>query len=99
MNILGKFIKSMAKRERVVIYTEEYEVEGWLYNPGFSTRRFLSDLLNGANKNFVAVTDCDITYIKKGGQIEHLNFLQLNMRYIVLIKPISTHSADEDMTY
>lgn len=96
MNIFSKIFKSIAKKEKVVIYTEDYEVEGWLYNPGLSTRRFLSDLLNGANKNFVAVTDCDITYAKKNGQVEHLDFLQLNMRYIVLIKPVNTENNQSD---
>ncbi|MCQ2789591.1 MAG: hypothetical protein MJ229_04335 [bacterium] len=90
MNWFAKVMTQLARKERVQILTEDYEIEGWLYNPGFSTRRFLSDLLNGANKNFIAVTDCYITYNKKDGKIEHLDFLQLNIKYVVLIKPIET---------
>ncbi len=93
MNILAMMMKKLARKERVQVLTEDYEIEGWLYNPGFSTRRFLSDLLNGANKNFIAITDCYITYKKKGGQIEHLEFLQLNIKYVVLIKPVVTEEC------
>lgn len=95
MNLFAKVMTQLARKERVQILTEDYEIEGWLYNPGFSTRRFLSDLLNGANKNFIAVTDCYITYNKKGGEIEHLDFLQLNIKYVVLIKPIESAECKE----
>ena len=92
MNIFRSFLKRLfpwIKREKALIITEDYEIKGWLYNPGMSkTDRFLSDLLNGANKNFVAITDCEIIYNNKQGQIEHLDFLQLNMKYIVLIRPL-----------
>lgn len=77
------------KKEKALVVTEDYEIIGWLYNPGLSkANRFLSDLLNGANKNFIAITDCEITYKNKQGEVEQLDFLQLNMKYIVLIKPI-----------
>lgn len=87
MQLLQTFFKKFITKEKVFIFTEDYEIEGWLYNKGTSNNRFLSNLLNGANKNFVAVTDCKITYKEKNGEVEHLDFLQLNMRYIVLIKP------------
>lgn len=88
MRILNRLVPWI-KKERALILTEDYEIKGWLYNPGLSkTNRFLSDLLNGANKNFIAITDCDVTYKNKQGEVEHLDFLQLNMKYIVLIRPL-----------
>lgn len=88
MNIF-KFLTSCIKKERALIVTEDYEIKGWLYNVSLSkTNRFLSDLLNGANKNFIAVTNCDVTYKTKQGQLEHFDFLQLNMKYIILIRPL-----------
>lgn len=90
MSFLNKLVGSWIKKEKVFIITEDYEVKGWLYNPGLSkTNRFLSDLLNRANKNFIAIKDCEITYKNKQGETEHLDFLQLNMRYIILIKPVN----------
>lgn len=89
MNFLNNLFSSWIKKEKALIVTEDYEIKGWLYNPGLSkTNRFLSDLLNRANKNFIAITDCDVTYKNKQGQLEHLDFLQLNMKYIILIRPL-----------
>ena len=52
-----------ASKEDVLIVTEDYEVKGTVFNIGFSKKnRFLSDLLNKANKNFIAVKDCEVTY-------------------------------------
>lgn len=85
------------EKEKVSIVTEDYEIIGWLYNPGLSrTNRFLSNLLNRANRNFVAITDCEITYKNKQGETEHLDFLQLNMKYIVLIKPVKVETAEAE---
>lgn len=90
----------LVKKERALIITEDYEIVGWLYNPGLSkANRFLSDLLNGANKNFVAITDCEVTHKHRQGQTEHVEFLQLNMKYIVLIRPIEEKTADGDLIY
>ena len=76
-------------KEEVLIITEDYEVKGTVFNVGFSKKnRFLSDLLNKANKNFIAVKDCEITYKSRGGETEYLDFLQLNMRYVILLRPL-----------
>ena len=76
-------------KEEVLIITEDYEVKGTVFNVGFSKKnRFLSDLLNKANKNFIAVKDCEITYKNRGGETEYLDFLQLNMRYVILLRPL-----------
>lgn len=89
MFTLSNLISPLIIKEKVLILTEDYEIKGWLYNFGISrTNRFLSNLLNRANKNFIAVTDCEITYKNKHGEIETLAFLQLNMKYITLIQPI-----------
>lgn len=80
-----------ASKEDVLIVTEDYEVRGTVFNIGFSKKnRFLSDLLNKANKNFIAVKDCEITYKNRQGETEKLDFLQLNMRYVILIRPLKT---------
>ena len=85
--MFASILRKFSKKERVTILTQKYEIVGWLYSSGFSHRRFLSDLLNGANKNFIAVTDCSIAHLDRSGEIEHYDFMQLNTRYIVLIKP------------
>lgn len=87
--MFNRLITPLLKKERVLIITEDYEIKGWLYNPGLTrANRFLTNLLNGANRNFVAITQCEITYKNRHGEVEHLDFLQLNMRYIILIRPM-----------
>lgn len=83
-----RLLVSWMEKEKVFVITEDYEIKGWLYNPGLSrTNRFLSDLLNRANRNFIAITDCEIMHKNKGGEVEQVDFLQLNMKYIILIQP------------
>ena len=88
LNVL-KYFKPCVKKEKALVITEDYEITGWLYNV-VPTRnnRFLSNLLNTANKNFIAITDCEVVHKNKHGELEHMDFLQLNMRYIVLIRPL-----------
>lgn len=82
-------------QEYVLIITEKYEVRGTVFNFGFSRKkRVLSDLLNKANKNFIAVKDCEITYNDRQGETEKFDFLQLNMRYVVLIRPLKKEEID-----
>lgn len=93
MKFLEKILVSWMEKERVMVVTEDHEITGWLYNPGLSkSNRFLSNLLNSANKNFIAIKDCEITYKNRQGHVEKLDFLQLNMRYIILIKPLRESS-------
>ena len=85
-----------ASKEDVLIITEDYEVKGTVFNIGFSKKnRFLIDLLNKANKNFIAVKDCEITYKNRQGETEKLDFLQLNMRYVILIRPLKPEEKSD----
>ncbi len=91
MSIFSGFFKAMVAKEKVLIITEDYEVTGWVYSAKISkNNRFLTNLLNGANKNFIAVTDCEIVYKNNQGEIEHADFIQINMRYIILIRPVNS---------
>lgn len=89
MLLADKTLMFWIKKEKVFINTEDYEIKGWLYNQGLSrSNRFLTNVLNRANKNFIAITNCEITYKNRQGLVEHLEFLQLNMKYIILIRPL-----------
>ncbi|MBQ7450814.1 hypothetical protein IJS77_05290 [bacterium] len=74
--------------ERVVIITENYEITGNIYMPKSTKKsRLLSELLNG-NRKFIAVKDC-IMQTKMAGSMEpeYLDFLEINISSIILIKP------------
>ena len=73
-------------QEYVLIITEKYEVRGTVFNFGFSRKkRVLSDLLNKANKNFIAVKDCEITYNDRQGETEKFDFYSIIFKYIINI--------------
>ncbi len=89
------FFRKKASKEKVLIITEDYEVKGTVFNAGFSRKnRFLSDLLNKANRNFIAVKDCELTYKNKQGEVENIDFLQLNMRYVILLRPLKEETEN-----
>lgn|SRR5574344_390333 len=93
MSFMGSIFKAMVSKEKVLILTEDYEVTGWVYSAKVSNNnRFLTNLLNGANKNFIAITDCEVVYKHNQGKMEYVDFLQLNMRYIVLIRPVKDNN-------
>ncbi len=90
-----KYLNPYVKKEKALIITEDYEITGWLYSMGpAKNNRFLSNLLNSANKNFIAITNCEVVHKNRQGELEHMDFLQLNMRYIILIKPLKEDSEE-----
>ena len=74
--------------ERVYIETDEYVIKGIVYMPKIGKRnRLLSEILN-TNKQFIAVTDCEIES-KSSPQkpIEKYKFLEVNLSTILIMRP------------
>ena len=74
--------------EKVVIITDNYEITGNIFMPKTTKKsRLLSELLN-SNRKFIAVKDC-ILQTRSSGSMEPeiLDFLEINISSIVLIKP------------
>ena len=74
--------------EKVVIITDNYEITGNIYMPKTTKKsRLLSELLN-SNRKFIAVKECTLQSKSSGSmEPEVLDFLELNVSSIVLIKP------------
>ena len=74
--------------EKVVIITENYEIIGNIYMPKTTKKsRLLSELLN-SNRKFIAVKDCTMQTKTSGSmEPETLDFLEININSIILIKP------------
>ena len=74
--------------EKVVIITESYEIIGNIYMPKTTKRsRLLSELLN-SNRKFIAVKDCTLQSRTNGSfEPENLDFLEININSIILLKP------------
>ena len=74
--------------EKVVIITDNYEITGNIFMPKTTKKsRLLSELLN-SNRKFIAVKDC-VMQTRSSGSMEPeiLDFLEINVNSIVLIKP------------
>ena len=85
---IKKEINSSYWIEKVVIITENYEITGNIYMPKTTKKsRLLSELLN-SNRKFIAVKDC-VLQTKMSGSMEPelLDFLEINISSIILIKP------------
>ncbi len=82
--------------ERVVIITDNYEITGNIYMPKTTKKtRLLSELLN-SNRKFIAVKNC-VMQSRSSGAIEPetLDFLEINIASIVLIKPYKGEEEEE----
>ncbi len=75
--------------ERVLIITNDYEIKGDVFMPKVGKRnRLISDILN-STKSFIAVKNCSLEYrLLKDRDIEHYEFLQLNLNSVILMRPI-----------
>ena len=85
---IKKEINSSYWIEKVVIITDNYEITGNIYMPKTTKKsRLLSELLN-SNRKFIAVKDC-VLQTKMSGSMEPelLDFLEINISSIILIKP------------
>ena len=85
------FIKMVSEvwSERVYIETNEYTIKGMVHMPKIGKRnRLLSEILN-TNKQFLAVTDCDVeSKITPQKPIAHYRFLEVNLSTILIIRPV-----------
>ena len=87
-------IPSEAWSERVYIETKEYIIKGVVYMPKIGKRnRLLTEILN-TNKQFLAVTDCEIeSKLTPQKPIEHYKFLEVNLSTVLIMRPVEQEGA------
>lgn len=84
-------LKTQFWKEKVYIETAEYIIRGYIYMPATGKReRLLSEALN-SRKDFIAVKDCTLEHKKFNSrkELEKLDFIQVNISTILILKPIS----------
>jgi len=77
------------RRERVVVETERYRVEGMLTLPKDGYRSRLSDHVNRRDQEFFTLVDCDLTALDGSGRDWKAPVLMIARRHIRLIVPAS----------
>jgi hypothetical protein len=77
------------RRERVVVETDRYRVEGMLTLPREGYRSRLSDHINRRDQEFFTIQDADVTSLDASGRDWQAPVLMLARRHIHLIVPAS----------
>lgn len=82
------------KDERIVLETSRYRIDGLLRLPRDGYRSRLTDFLNAAERDFIALTDVDLEPLDGDGAREHREFIVVARSHIVLAAPLEPE-ADE----
>jgi hypothetical protein len=77
------------RRERVVVETDRYRIEGMLTLPREGYRSRLSDHINRRDQEFFTIQDADVTSLDASGRDWQAPVLMLARRHIHLIVPAS----------
>ncbi len=77
------------RRERVRIETQRHEIEGTLQLPNEGFRSRTTDFLNAHERDFLALTDAEVTWLDGSREPEHHAYLALASRQIVLVLEVS----------
>ena len=78
----------------IVLETERYRISGLLRLPRDGYRSRLTDFLNAAERDFIALTDVEIEPVTGGGPPEHRDFITVARSHIVLAAPIEGTEED-----
>ena len=85
------------RQQRVLVETERHRIVGSINTPAGGFRSRLSDFLNHAEKEFIALTDAVVAPLSAAdGAIERRDFVVVGRAHIVLAMPEDDGSAGED---
>ncbi|HTU94664.1 MAG TPA: hypothetical protein VMF14_02420 [Solirubrobacteraceae bacterium] len=80
------------KTERIIVETDRHRIVGHVLLPADGYRSRLTDYLNASEREFLALTDVEVTTLEGSPRIEKRDFIALSLRHIVLAMP----AEDED---
>ena len=78
------------RRERVRIETDRHDIEGTLQLPNEGYRSRTTDFLNAHERDFLAVTDAELTWLDGSREPERQEYLAIAVRHIVLVLELET---------
>jgi hypothetical protein len=73
--------------ERIIIETVRHRISGLVRLPVDGYRSRLTDYLNAAEREFLALTDVEVTSLNGSPRVEQRDFVALSLRHIVLAMP------------
>ena len=80
------------KTERIIVETDRHRIVGHLLLPADGDRSRLTDYLNASEREFLALTDVEVTLLEGSPRIEKRDYIALSLRHVVLAMP----AEDED---
>src|SRR5918998_5488584 len=78
------------RHERVRIETQRHEIEGTVQLPNEGFRSRTTDFLNAHERDFLALTDVELTWIDGSREPERHEYLALAVRHVVLVLELET---------
>jgi hypothetical protein len=78
------------RRERVRIETDRHEIEGTLQLPNEGFRSRTTDFLNAHERDFLAVTNAELTWLDDSREPERHEYLAIAVRHVVLVLELET---------
>ena len=78
------------RHERVRIETERHEILGTVQLPNEGFRSRTTDFLNAHERDFLALTDVELTWLEGSREAERHEYLALAVRHIVLVLELET---------
>ena len=78
-----------------MLETERYRISGLMRLPRDGYRSRLTDFLNAAERDFIALTDVDIEPLNGNGPPQHRDFIAVARRHIVLATPAGATTGEE----
>jgi hypothetical protein len=73
--------------ERIIVETDRHRISGLVRLPVDGYRSRLTDYLNAAEREFLALTDVEVTSLNGSPRVEQRDFVALSLRHIVLAMP------------
>ena len=73
--------------ERIIVETDRHRISGLVRLPVDGYRSRLTDYLNAAEREFLALTDVQVTSLNGSPRVEQRDFVALSLRHIVLAMP------------
>ncbi len=79
--------------ERIIVETDRHRITGHLLLPADGYRSRLTDFLNASEREFLALTDVEVTNLEGTPRVEKRDFIALSLRHIVLAMPADDGTA------
>jgi hypothetical protein len=75
------------RTERIIVETDRHRITGHVMLPADGYRSRLTDYLNASEREFLALTDVEVSTLGGAPHVEKRDFIALSLRHVVLAMP------------